>query len=32
MKKKLLLMAACLGAMFAFTACGSKDDGKSRVC
>ena len=29
MKKKLLLMAACLGAMFAFTACGSKDDGNT---
>ena len=29
MKKKLLLMAACLGAMFAFTACSSKDDGNT---
>lgn len=29
MKKKLQLMAACLGAMFAFTACGSKDDGNT---
>ena len=29
MKKKILLMAACLGAMFAFTACDSKDNGNA---